>query len=203
MPDSPSLTLYYAPGVCSLAPHIVLHELAQPFSLVRADIRAHVLPDGSSLHDVTPKDYVPALALPDGSVLTETAIILLYLADLRPALALAPPPSERLRFHELLHFIATELHKGFAPFTIMANPSEDSRRWAAARLTARVAVLEAALGDRAFFHGDGFTVLDAYAYWALASYVRLVKAELPSRLRAYVDRIAARPSVLAARRAEQ
>ena len=85
----------------------------------------------------------------------------------------------------------------------MANPSEDSRRWSAARLTARVEVLDATLGDREFLHGEGFTVLDAYAYWALASYVRLVKVELPSRLRAYVERIAARPSVQAARRAEQ
>jgi len=84
----------------------------------------------------------------------------------------------------------------------MASPSPESRSWAAARLAARVAILDDALGDQPFFAGAGFSVLDAYAYWALGTYARVVKAELPDRLRAFVDRIDTRPSVRAARQTE-
>jgi glutathione S-transferase len=197
--------LYYAPSVCSLAPHIVLHELAIPFETVRVDLRTHLTADGTELRSVTPKNYVPALVLPDESVLTETSVILLYLADLRPELALAPPPTTpaRVRFHEHLSFIATEFHKAYAPFTIMASPSDESRRWAAARLAVRVAILEATLGDQLFLTGAAPTVLDAYAYWALETYTHYVKVKLTDRLRAYADRFADRPSVRAARQAER
>jgi len=196
--------LYYMPALCSLAPHIVLRELAIPFELVRVDRQSHAMEGGGALRDVTAKDYIPVLALPDGEILTETSAILLYLGDLQPARKLAPPPASfaRVRFHEQLGFLSTELHKSFAPFTIMPNPSEDSRRWAADRLTARVALLDAALGDQPYLTGGELTVLDAYAYWALGSYSRLVKVPLPERLRHYVERIAARPSVRAARQAE-
>lgn len=194
------LTLYYAPAVCSFAPHIVLHELAVPFELVRVDLRTHRTSDGRALADVHPKDSVPILGLSDGSLLTETATILLYLADLRPELGLAPPPASpaRVRTHELLGFVATELHKGFAPFTVMASPSDDSRRWAAARLTARVAVIDAVLGEQRYLGGDGFSVVDAYTYWALGTYTKLTRVPLGDRLRGYVDRVGQRPSVAAA-----
>jgi glutathione S-transferase len=205
MTTSPRLhVLYYTPSVCSLAPHIVLHELAIPFETIRVDLRTHTTADGTALHRVSPKDCVPVLALPDETILTETAVILLYLADLYPERGLAPPPGsrERLRFHEQLSFIATELHKGFAPFTIMASPSEDSRRWAAARLAARVAILDTALGEQPFLTGAGFTALDAYAYWALGTCVSRVKLELTARLHGYLARVGDRPSVRAARQAE-
>ncbi len=108
----------------------------------------------------------------------------------------------RVRFHEQLGFLATEFHEGFAPFTIMANPNDDSRRWSAERLTSRVAMLDAALGDQPYLTGGELSVVDLYAYWTLGSYVRLVQSPLPARLRAFVDRIAGRPSVREARRAE-
>ena len=197
---SKPLTLYYAPAVCSLAPHIVLHEIGVAFELVRVDLRTRKTSDGRVLADIHTKDSVPVLALADGSLLTETATILLYLADLRPELGLAPPPASpaRVRAHELLGFLATELHKGFAPFTVMANPSDDSRRWAAARLAARVAVLEAMLGERSYLGGEAFAVADAYAYWALGTYTKLTRVPLGERLRGYVDRVGQRPSVAAA-----
>lgn len=199
-----ALTLFYAPNVCSLAPHIVLRELGHPFALVRVDLRTRQTSDGEDFRAISAKGYVPVLRLLDGSILTETAVVLRCLADLAPPAALAPPAGTmaRVRFEESMHFVATELHKGFAPFTIMAKPSEESRAWAADRLTARVAILETELADRSFLHGDAFTALDAYAFWALQTYSRLVKKELPASLRRYVDALAERPSVRAAREAE-
>lgn len=205
MADSRAHVLYYAPTVCSLAPHIVLRELEISFELVRVDLRSHTTAAGTPLAEVTRKDYVPALALPDGSILTETQVMLLYLADLAPDRGLAPPAGSlaRLRLHELLAFIATELHKGFAPFTIMASPSDASKQWASARLARRVAVLDEVLGDRAHFVGDTLGVADIYVYWALGAYERLTRGELSPRLRALVERVGQRPSVEAARAAER
>jgi len=146
---------------------------------------------------------VPALRLEDGSLLTETALILRYLGDLRSGGPLAPAGGmERVHFDEWLLFIASELHKGFAPFTIMASPSEESKRWAAARLAARVALIDGAVGDKAYFHGDAFSVLDAYAFWALRKYSALTKTELTPSLQRYIGGLRDRPSVRAAFEAE-
>ena len=196
--------LYYAPQVCSFGPHVALRELGIPFDLVRVDLRTHTTAGGEPLSNINRKDYVPALVLPDGALLTEVSAILLYLADLHPDAKLAPSSGlARVRFHELLNFIATEFHKAFSVFTIMANPSEDSRAWAKARLGRRTDVLDNLLGDRPFFAGDTPTVADFYAYWALTTYVRLTRAELPARLRDFVERVAVRPSVVAAHAAEK
>ncbi len=144
------------------------------------------------------------MRLADGYILTETAIILRWIADSHPEARLAPPQGtfERVRFDEMLHFIGTELHKGFAPFTIMVGASAESKEWAKERLRMRVLSLDATLGDGSFFFGDRFTAVDAYAIWALRTYVALTRAELPGRLARYVVRIAARPSVVAALEAE-
>jgi len=85
----------------------------------------------------------------------------------------------------------------------MAAPSAESKQWAAARLASRVAVLEQLLGDRRHLHGDRFTVLDAYAFWALRTYTAVTSQPLRPALRAYVDAIAERPSVRAAFEAER
>src|SRR5262245_31634544 len=112
------LTLYYAPGGCSMAPHIALREANLPFKLNKVDfMRGKQTDDGQNFNEVNPKGYIPALRLEDGQLLTENAIMLQYIADLKPEAKLAPPQGsfERVRFQELLHFIATELHKGITP----------------------------------------------------------------------------------------
>ncbi|NUP10124.1 MAG: glutathione transferase GstA [Polyangiaceae bacterium] len=204
MTKSP-LTLYWAKGTCSFAVHIALREAAAPVDLVRVDLRTRKTAAGDDLARVTPKGYVPALRLADGTVLTETAIILQHLADLYPEARLAPPRDDpsRLRFDERIQFIATELHKAFAPFTIMPNPGEEAKAWAKARLDTRIALLAEDLGDKPFFDERGFTIADAYAYYALVAYRTFVRAELPAPIAAYAERIAARPSVRAAVEAEK
>lgn len=101
------MKLYYAPGLCSLSPHIALRELQVPFELVKVDITAHALPDGSDYRRINARGYVPALQLDDGAVLTEVPAIVQYLADLNPASQLAPPAGDfqRYRLQEWLGFI--------------------------------------------------------------------------------------------------
>jgi glutathione S-transferase len=49
------MKLHYAPGACSLAAHITLHESRLPFTAVRVDLRTHKLPDGGDYYAVNPK----------------------------------------------------------------------------------------------------------------------------------------------------
>lgn len=196
--------LYYAPGACSLAPHIILREAGLPFTLVRVDFaRGRRTEDGGNLVNINPKGYVPALVLPDSQVVTEAAVVMQYIADLRPESGLAPPPTsfERVRLQEWLNYIATELHKALAPF-FMGEANDEYKDATKVRLLARLAYMGRCLGDRSFLLGERFTVADAYAFYALRTWQRLVKGEFVDTLAAYQTRIALRPAVTAALEAE-
>ncbi|MBX3213986.1 MAG: glutathione S-transferase N-terminal domain-containing protein [Labilithrix sp.] len=199
------MKLYYSPQVCSLVPHIVLRELGAPFELVRVDFKSKTTSTGVALDTITPKSYVPVLELDGGERLTELSVIIRYLADMSPAAGLAPAQGtfERVRFDELVHFIATELHKGFAPYTMMPNVGDEAMQWTKDRLVARVALIRAALGSREFIFGDRFTVADPYAFWALRVFGFLTKVPLDGSLKEYVSRLAARPAVREAVDAEK
>lgn len=199
------MKLYFSPGACSLAPHIVLRELDLPFELVRVDIKHDkTTADGQDFLAVTPKGYVPALALDDGSVLTEVAALLQYIADLRPQLALAPAcgSMERVRLQEWLNFIATELHKGFAPL-FNKQASEDWRAAASEQLRKRLSFVADQLGDKPYLMGSRMGVADAYLFVMLL-WCKPVNIDL-SRwpvLADYKLRMQDRPSVRAAMQAE-
>ena len=109
------MILYFAPGACSLADHIALHEANLTFDRVKVDLKTHTTEDGRDFTKINPKGYVPALALEGGELLTENIAILSWIADQAPALA----PSGalgRYRLLETLAFISTEIHKSFKPF---------------------------------------------------------------------------------------
>src|SRR5215813_34201 len=85
------MKLYYAPGACSMAPHIVAREAGHTFDLERVDIPNKKTADGGDYWKINPKGYVPALVLDDGQVLTEVAVICQYLGDQKPQAGLVPP----------------------------------------------------------------------------------------------------------------
>jgi glutathione S-transferase len=91
------MQLYYVPGACSLAPHIVARELALPVSPVKVDLATRIAEDGRPYAEVNPKGYVPALRMPGGEILTEVAAVLQYLVDQAPEAALAPQPGTLAR----------------------------------------------------------------------------------------------------------
>lgn len=197
------LKLFYAPGACSLSPHIALRESGLPFELVRVDfMRGKALEGGGTLADVNPKNYVPALRLDDGNLLTEGVAIVQYIADLSPASNLAPPLGtfERVRMWELLNFIATELHKGMGPL-YTKTIGDEYKQSVRDKLAARFAHLVDVLGDRPFLTGETFTIADGYALYAIRAAQRLGLA-IPPALLAYQLRVEARPSVRAALEAE-
>lgn len=197
------MKLYYAPAACSLAPHIALSEAGLPHQLVRVDLGAHRLPDGSDYLSVNPKGYVPVLELDDGSRLTEAAVVLQYIADRKPGtLAPAFGSMERYRVMEWLNFIATELHKGFGPLWHADTP-EAYRQTVVANLGKRFDYVAPILARQAYLTGESFTIADAYLFTIL-SWSKHLKVDLgrwPSLTR-FLDRVAARPKVQDALRAE-
>jgi glutathione S-transferase len=197
------MKLYYAPGACSLAAHITLHESGLPFTALRVDLRKHTLPDGTDYNTVNPKGYVPLLELDNGARLSEVAVILQYIADREPGkLAPAFGSFERYRLMEWLNFIATEIHKGLSPLWKPTTP-EAYRPVVLDAVGKRFDFVVASLGDKPYLTGDRFTIADAYLY-TIVNWHKFLKFDLgrwPS-LERFQARVAERPNVQAALRAE-
>src|SRR5690242_15798396 len=187
------MRLYYAPGTCSLAPHIVIREAGLDIALERVDLKAKRTADGRDYKAINPMGAVPALELADGELLTENAVLLQYLASLAPNAKLAPKGDgmEHWRLLETLNFIATELHKGFSQ--LFAHPPEEWRAKAAQKIEGRFALLAQKLGDKPYLMGD-FTIADAYAFVMLA-WAPKFSISTGALLEAYRQRIADRPAV--------
>lgn len=200
------MKLYYAPGACSLSPHIVLREAERRFDLERVDLRTHRTASGADYLTINPKGYVPALQLdgPGSPILTEGPAIVQYIADLAPDAHLAPPSGTFARYHlqEWLNFISTEIHKQFSPLFHAGTPAVMAERQRGA-ISRRFLYLQDVLDDRAFLMGETFTVADAYLFvmlqWCGPHGIDL---GLYPNLDDYESRIANRPAVQAALSAE-
>jgi len=198
------MKLYYAPGACSLSPHIVAQEAGIPLTLVKVDTASKKLADGGDFWAINPKGYVPALQLDNGEVLTEGPTIVQYLADSRPEAKLAPPSGtmERYRLQEMLGYINSELHKTYSPLFSPAT-SPELRKDREAYLRKRYALLDKRLASQPYLFGEQFTVADAYLFTVTnwANFVKLDLSEFPNLL-AFQARVAARSAVQAALVAE-
>ena len=158
------MKLYYAPGACSLSPHIVLRETGLPFTLEQVDLTTKETVSGEDYYIVNTKGSVPALMLNNGEVLTEGPAILQYLADQVPEKQLAPKAGtmERYRLMEALNYITSELHKSFVP---IFNPAYSGAKEAAKnKLTAEFDYVDRQLAQKPYWLGDQFTVADAYLF---------------------------------------
>jgi glutathione S-transferase len=199
------MKLYYAPSTCSLNPHIVLREAGIPFELDRVKFGSPKRTStGVDFATINPKGSVPALQLDDGEVLTEGAVIVQYLADQRPASNLAPPAGtmERYRLQEWLNYIASELHKGFAPLFNRAA-TEEAKDVIRKSLTPKFELLARHLAAHPYLMGETFTVADSYLFTILnwKGFVGIDLSPWPV-LVAYFETISKRPSVRAAMEAE-
>jgi glutathione S-transferase len=198
------MKLYYAPGTCALSPHIVLSELGLPHQLVKVSTKTKKTDDGAGYLEINPKGYVPTLELDDGQRLTEGPAIVQYLADKVPAANLAPANGtmERYRLQEWLNFITSELHKQFSPLFYPTTPDavKEGQR---AKLAGRFDWLGKQLEGKDYLMGRQFTVADAYLFavlrWSGSTGIDLGRWPV---LKRYVARVAARPQVHAAMKAE-
>jgi glutathione S-transferase len=198
------MKLYYSPGACSLAPHIILREAGLPFDLVQVDLKAKQTKDGGDFTKVNPKGQVPTLQLDDGQILTENVAIDQYLADQKPDSGLlAQSGLERYRGLEWLVFVSTELHKAFSPLFRPTTPDE-YKRISRENIAKKFDYVEQRLADgRQYLMGDRFTAPDAYLFTVLrwAKAMNMDMSPWP-KLAAYRDRVAGRPKVQETLKAE-
>lgn len=198
------MKLYYSPGACSLAPHIVLREAGLDFSLEKVDIATKRSAHGDDYFAINPNGYVPALEIEPGLVLTEGPAIMQLLADKAPAARLAPANGtlERYQLQAWLNFITAEIHKGFSPLFKPAMPQE-AKALFIEQLGQRFDVVERRLAKHDYLVGERFTVADAYLFvttnWA--GYLGIGLDRWPA-INAFRARVAGRPAVQAAMAAE-
>jgi len=191
------MKLYYAPGACSLSPHIVLLEAGIPFDLEKVDLRAKKLENGEDYLKHNPKGQVPALVLDGGELVTEGPVIVQMIADKVPAKNLAPGigSAERYRLQEWLNFITAELHKNFSP---IFSPvlADDAKNFLRERLMGKFRYLDSKLAGQDYLMGKQFSVADAYLFVMLnwAERMKIDLSGLPNLI-AYKARVAARPKV--------
>jgi glutathione S-transferase len=205
-PTTTALTLYYSAGACSLAPHIVAREAGIPIELIEVDLAKHQLKDGSDYYEINPRGYVPALRLADGTLLTEVAALVQYLADLKPEAALAPKAGtlDRVKLQAWLTFISSELHKVFSPWLWHKDTAESTVRAVREKIATRFAELDRLLAAQPYLMGERFSVADAYAF-AIVNWSNFLGVDLTPypALAAYMARVAERPKVKEALIAER
>jgi glutathione S-transferase len=198
------MKLYYAPGACSMAPHIVLRELGKKFDLVKVDLGSKQTENGGDFNRINAKSYVPTLEIKKGEVLTEVSTIVQFLADKAKATKVLPKAGtmNRYRAMEMLNFIASELHKSMGILFNKQMPAE-GRQIYMDRLDKRIGWLDGVLAKNKFVLGKSFSVADAYAFTVL-NWGQWVGYDIKKfkHVAAYMERMAARPAVNAAMKAE-
>ena len=198
------MKLYHSPGACSLSPHIALRESGLPFELVLADLKTHQLADGSDYYAINPKGYVPLLELDNGERLSEGPAIVQYIADQAPAKHLAPANGTmaRVRMQEWLNFVTSELHKSFSVLFNAAMPDEAKAIYRT-KLSDRFRWIDEQLEGKAYLMGEAFSVADAYLF-TVTNWCKFVGLDISAlaNLNAFMGRMAARPAVQEALKAE-
>lgn len=198
------MKLYFSPGACSMAPHIVANEAGIALELVKVDIPNKKTADGDDFWQVNAKGYVPALKLDDGSVLTEVAVVCQYLADQKPDSGLIAKAGTMARYRQMeaLNFAATEVHKQIGA---LFNPklTPEMKEVQLGVIERRLNTLEKSLEGKAYITGEQFCAADAYLFTVL-NWTNKLKIDLAKwpNIKAFMERVGQRPQVQATLRAE-
>lgn len=197
LPHGVRMKLYYTPGACSMAAHIVAEEEGIVLDCVKVDLATHLTEAGIDFKSINPKGYVPALELDEGGILTENVAILLYLAHMKPRAGIAPPMGDPAWFRavEWLTYVATEMHQGFAPLWTRNLP-EASRKVLVEKLKKKLDFLEAHLLENPYLLPGGYSVADAYLFVVL-NWAEMVRFDLNPwpAIRSYRAIVGDRPAV--------
>ncbi|HWH48783.1 MAG TPA: glutathione transferase GstA [Burkholderiales bacterium] len=191
------MKLYYSPGACSMAPHIVAREAGHKLELEKVDIPAKKTAGGEDFWAINPKGYVPALKMDNGQVLTEVGVIIQYLADQKPESGLTAKMGtmERYRQMEAVNFAATEVHKQLGA---LFNPkmTPEMKEVQLGTVERRFNALEKILTGKQYLTGENYTVADAYLFTVL-NWTKGLKIALDKwpNIKNFVARVAARPAV--------
>jgi len=189
------MKLYYKPGACSLAAHIVANEAGLPVSLEQVDLAAKKTVDGGDYFEISPNGYVPALALPEGDVLTEASVVVQYLADQKPESGLMPAAGsyDRYKAQQWLAFVSTELHKNFGAF-FKPDTSDSAKAAVRTLLEKRLAYVDGQIAEKTYLMGDVFTAADAYMFTVMR-WAGFAGVNVPANVARWFAAVAGRPAV--------
>ena len=198
------MKLYYAPGACSMSPHIVLRETGTKFEAVKVNFADHKTEKGEDYYAINPKGAVPALHLDNGQVLTEGSAIVQYIGDHATGSTIMPKAGTPERYKEIewLNWIASEFHK---PMGSLFNKgmAEAAGTLIKTNIGNKLAYLDKHLATHEYLLGTTFTAADAYAFtvlsWAGPVGVDLAKYPHVTKFQA---KVGARPAVQAMLKAE-
>lgn len=165
------IKLFFSPGACSLAAHIVLEELGSPYQTIKVDLKTHTTESGD-YYKINPQGAVPVLKLEDGSLLTQNLAVLIYLGNLDTQYRLIPKPGtiERIRCYEWLGFCNSDLHKSFGPlfnpahYVDSENAKAELKTHAENNVTKLMTLLDKKLPTSGFTLGENFSIVDAYLF---------------------------------------
>jgi glutathione S-transferase len=190
------LILYYSPGACSQAPHILMHEIGLEHDAKRVDLRVKKLEDDSDYLSVNPKGAVPALQLESGEVLTENAVILQYIGDRTSWPEVLPPLGNfrRYRVLELVNFVTTELHKRFS-FLFNPEASDEVKQFVKHDVSKKLHWIDERLSDGPFLMGEDLTLPDPYLFVITRWADKIIGLDQWPNLRAFYERMLQRDSV--------
>jgi len=198
------MKLYFAPGACSLSPHIVLREAGAKFDLEQVDLREKKTKKGEDYWTINPKGQVPLLELDDGQMISEGPAIVQYVADKNPGAGIIPAAGSIDRYHlqGWLTHIGTELHKTYGPMFRPTTPDE-YKKISKETLANKYKNIDKMLEGKQYLMGDKFTVADAYLYTVTrwAPRVEFDLSPFPN-VKAFMERMNARPKVQEALKAE-
>jgi glutathione S-transferase len=194
--------LYGRQGSGSLAVQVALEEIGAPYERIWVGREAA---DVARYRATNPTGRVPALVLPDGTIMFESAAMLIHLAILEPKAALAPPPgtSRHAAFLQWMVFLSANVYEAVlrmyypARYTSRGEPDAEAVRVQGTEdFRSHLAIVDQALGP--YVLGSGYSIADAYLHM-LASWYSGEKAELYARapkLAAHAKLMSTRPAIV-------
>ena len=198
------MRLFYSPGACSLASHIILRETGADFSLEKVDIAKHKYNVNQDFYALTVKGQVPLLEVDQDTYISEGPIVMQYIADHMKATTLLPEVGSlsRIRVLEWCNYLTSEIHKSFTPIfhSYLDKESTDKLKNI---LKKKLSFVDSQLSGQMYISGNKFTIADAYLF-VLLSWTKPIALDISdlNNLKSFQERVAVRPAVREAMKAE-
>ena len=195
--------LYWARDTGAMAPQVLLEEVGVEYQRVIIDVEKGEEMQADYLA-INPRGQIPALFLPDGSLLTESAAMVLHIAESHPESGLLPPPGsvERAQVYRWLFYAVANIYESGGRlyyserFTTEASCADSIKHKAAEDMNKAWDLLDQQLGDGPYLLGEQYSVIDPYllmlAYWHQQPQELLARCPKLKRL---CDTVQQRPAV--------